>query len=69
MAIDGFDGHRGSVWVARAGRLERADATFGARDDRGRAEVTGGLPEGAQVILRLPKGAAAGRALRIEAAP
>lgn len=69
LAIDGFDGHRGTVWVVQDGRLARVMLSFGARDDRGRAEVTGGLPEGAQIAARVPKGATPGRAARIEAAP
>jgi len=42
VAVSGFDGHHGSVWTVQDGRLSRAALTFGARDDRGRIEVTGG---------------------------
>ncbi len=69
VAIAGFDGYRGTVWTVRDGRLARAALTFGARDDRGRAEVTGGLPEGAAIVARPPKGAAEGRRARIAEAP
>ena len=49
---------------------DAADArSLGARDDRGRVEVTGGLPEGAVVVARPPKGAADGRRARIADAP
>ncbi len=69
LAITGFDGHRGTVWTVADGRLTRAELTFGARDDRGRVEVTAGLPEGAAIVARVPKGAAEGRRARIAEAP
>jgi HlyD family secretion protein len=49
-AIAGFDGRTGRVWIVRDGRLARAELAFGARDDRGRVEATGGLPDGATVV-------------------
>ncbi len=69
VAIAGFDGHRGTVWTVRDGRLGRAELTFGARDDRGRVEVSGGLPEGAAIVAHPPKGAAEGRRARIGEVP
>ena len=69
LAITGFDGHRGTVWTVADGRLTRAELTFGARDDRGRVEVTAGLPEGAAIVARVPKGAAECRRARIAEAP
>ena len=69
VAVTGFDGHHGTVWTVRDGRLTRAELTFGARDDRGRVEVIGGLPEGAMIVARVPKGAAEGRRARIGEAP
>ncbi|QFG37603.1 HlyD family secretion protein [Paracoccus pantotrophus] len=69
LAITGFDGHRGTVWTVVDGRLTRAELTFGARDNRGRVEVIGGLPEGATIVARVPKGAAEGRRARIGEAP
>ena len=69
VAIAGFDGHRGLVWLVRDGRLEQAELTFGARDDRGRVEVTGSLPEGASIVARIPKGATEGRRARIGITP
>jgi HlyD family secretion protein len=53
-AIAGFDGRVGRVWIVRDGRLARVELAFGARDDRGRAEVTGGLPDGATVVADPP---------------
>lgn len=69
VAITGFDGHRGMVWTVQDGRLARVGLTFGARDDRGRVEVTGGLPEGATIVADPPKGAAEGRRARTSEAP
>lgn len=69
MAISGFDGHRGRAWLVQDGRLTQAELTFGARDDRGRVEVTAGVPEGAFVVALPPKGADEGRLARIEDAP
>ena len=69
IAISGFDGYRGTVWTVQDGRLARADLTFGARDDRGRVEVTGGLPEGAQIVAVPLQNADEGRLARIGAAP
>ena len=69
VAISGFDGFRGRVWTVQDGRLAGAELTFGARDDRGRIEVTGGLPDGAQIVASPPKGADEGRPARIGDAP
>jgi HlyD family secretion protein len=69
VAITGFDGHRGTVWTVRDGHLARVQLTFGARDDRGRVEVTGGLPDGAAIVARPPQGAAEGRRARLSEAP
>lgn len=68
VAITGFDGHRGTVWTVQDGRLARVGLTFGARDDRGRVEVTGGLPEGAAIVTNPPRGAAEGRRARLSEA-
>jgi HlyD family secretion protein len=69
VAITGFDGHRGRVWLVRDGRLEQAELTFGARDDRGRVEVTGGLPDDAAIVARIPQGATEGRRARTRTTP
>ena len=69
VAITGFDGHRGTVWTVQDGRLARMGLTFGARDDRGRVEVTGGLPEGAAIVTSPPRGAAEGRRAHLSEAP
>jgi HlyD family secretion protein len=69
IAISGYDGHRGTVWIVRDERLARTELTFGTRDDRGRVEVTGGMPDGAQIVAAPPQGADEGRLARIEAVP
>ena len=69
VAITGFDGHRGTVWVVRDGRLARAELTFGARDDLGRVEVTGGLPDGTEIVAAPPKSATEGRRARLGDTP
>ena len=69
LAITGFDGHHGRVWLVSKGKLHEAGLTFGARDDRGRVEVTGGLPEGAEIVALPPKAARDGRRARIAGAP
>lgn len=64
IAISGFDGFRGTVWLVQDGHLQRAELSFGARDDKGRVEVTGGLPDGAAIVALPPKGAEVGRLAR-----
>lgn len=68
IAIVGFDGFHGLVWTVQDGRLTRTALTFGARDDRGRVEVTGGLPEGAHIVADPPAAAAEGRRARLREA-
>jgi len=69
VAVSGFDGRRGRVWLVREGRLHETELTFGARDDRGRVEITGGLPEGALVVSALAPGLRAGRRAHAETRP
>ncbi|PZF78234.1 efflux RND transporter periplasmic adaptor subunit [Aestuariivirga litoralis] len=69
VAITGFDGHHGKVWLLKDGKLTQATLTFGDRDDRGRVEVSGSLPEGASIVADpLPQGREA-RAAKAEATP
>ncbi|MFN4140394.1 MAG: efflux RND transporter periplasmic adaptor subunit [Aestuariivirga sp.] len=69
VAISGFDGHRGKVWLVREGRLTEAALTFGARDDRGRVEVKNGVPDGALIVALPPKGVDEGRLAHVEDGP
>lgn len=66
VAISGFDGRRGRVWLVQNGRATQAEVTFGARDDRGRVEVIGSLPEGAAIIADPSNALYSGRAVRAE---
>jgi HlyD family secretion protein len=50
IAVSGFDGHRGTVWVADKGVARRATLTFGSRTLDGRLAVEGAVPDGALVI-------------------
>lgn len=65
IAITGFDGHEGRVWVARDGRAQQVQAVFGHRTEDARVELVGGLPEGARVISAPVKGLSEGRMVRI----
>ena len=69
VAITGFDGHSGRVWLVRDGRLQQAELTFGARDDRGRVEVAGNLPADVAIVARMPQSATEGRRARIRTTP
>jgi HlyD family secretion protein len=66
IAISGFDGHHGTVWILQDGKLAEAALIFGARDEAGRVEVAEGLQIGAQVLSAPVKGAVAGRSARAE---
>lgn len=69
VAITSFDGHHGKVWLLKDGQLTQAELTFGARDDRGRVEVTGGIPAGAAVVAQPPAQAREGRRAIAREAP
>lgn len=65
IAVQGFDGHQGRVWVIQDGRLAQVPLTFGHRTEDARVEVVSGLPEGAQIVARPVKGLTEGRLARI----
>lgn len=69
VVITSFDGHHGKVWLLKDGQLTQAELTFGARDDRGRVEVTGGIPAGAAVVAQPPAQAREGRRAIAREAP
>lgn len=69
VAISGFDGHHGKVWLLQDGKLTQATLTFGDRDDRGRVEVTGGVPDGAQIVAEALPQAREGRRARTSDTP
>jgi len=62
-AILGFDGHGGKVWTLDNGTARQIAVSFGLRTLDGRVEVTGGLLEGAQIVVDPPDGIRDGRAL------
>lgn len=68
-AITGLGRSRGSVWTVEDRHIQRRDVTLGHRLLDGRYEVVGGLPDKAQVIVRLRNGLRAGRAASIGEEP
>lgn len=65
IAIQGFDGHQGRVWVVQDGKLAQVPLIFGRRTEDARVEVVSGLPEGAQIVIGPLKGLTEGRSARI----
>lgn len=65
IAVEGFDGHQGRVWVVQDGHLAQVPLIFGHRTEDARVEVVSGLPEGAQIVASPIKGLADGRLARI----
>jgi HlyD family secretion protein len=50
IAVSGFDGHQGTVWIADKGVARRATLAFGSRTLDGRLAVADAVPDGASVI-------------------
>ena len=65
IAIAGFDGHQGRVWVVQDGLLTHVPLIFGHRTEDARVAVTSGLPDGAQVVASPVKGLTEGRSARV----
>lgn len=65
VAITGFDGHRGRIWVAQDGRAYQVSAEFGYRTEDAQVELVSGLPDGARVIVMPVKGLTEGRMVRV----
>jgi len=61
VAVERFDGQRGTVWTVEDGRLARRTLAFGQRTLDGRLPVVDGLPEGARVVTAPPAGLREGR--------
>lgn len=61
-AIIGRGKNRGTVWTVEDDHLQQREVTLGHRLLDGRYEITGGVPEKAQVVAPLPSGLRAGRA-------
>jgi len=60
-SIYDFDGLKGKVWILEASTVRKVELTFGHRSEDARYEVTGGLPEGAQIITSRGPGLREGR--------
>ncbi len=71
IAISGFDGHEGRIWIAENGRARQVSAVFGYRTEDARVELVSDLPAGARVISNPAKALTEGRMVRIadEVAP
>lgn len=63
-AVTNFDGKQGMVWTVEDGRLRFRKVGFGHRTEDARLEIVEGLPEGADVVLRIGNGFREGRAVR-----
>jgi HlyD family secretion protein len=66
VAVSGFDGHRGRVWIVQDGRLAETDVIFGHRTEDARVEIVSSLPEGAKVVAAPVKNLSEGRMARID---
>jgi HlyD family secretion protein len=64
-AVHGYDGRSGTVWTLENGRLMRREVIFRHRNETARLEIFSGLPEGAEVIVKLLPGFREGRSARI----
>lgn len=64
VAVDGFDGSEGRVWVVEQGALRRRTLGFGQRTLDARLEVVAGLPDDAYVVSAPRPGLREGRAAR-----
>lgn len=65
-AVEQFTGRNGFVWTVENGSLNRRAVSFGWSTLDGRLEITKGLPEGAQVLAKLPPGLRVGRTVKVQ---
>ena len=65
IAVQGFDGHQGHVWVVQNGRLAQVPLIFGHRTEDALIEVVSGLPDGARIVTSPLKGLTEGRLARV----
>ena len=68
-AIVGLGKNRGTVWTVEDGHLQQHEVTLGHRLLDGRYEITGGLPDNADVVTQLRSGLRVGRAAKITEGP
>lgn len=69
LMVSGYNGRSGMIWIIENGTARRVSATFSQRTLVGKIEVTGRLPQGAEIIIGPSAGLREGRAVRISAAP
>ncbi len=60
-AVSDLRGSRGTVWTLESGRLQKRRVAFGPELLDGRLPITGGLPDGAQVVTAPTSGLSVGR--------
>jgi HlyD family secretion protein len=65
IAVQGFDGHLGRVWVVQDGHLAQVALIFGHRTEDARVEVVSGLPDGTQIVAGGVTGLTEGRLARV----
>ncbi len=68
-AIVGLAKNRGTVWAIEDGHLRQHEVTLGHRLLDGRYEIVSGLPDKAQVVVKLRSGLRVGRAATIGEEP
>lgn len=66
-AVQGFDGHKGRVWVVEQGRLGQREITFSHRTEDARLVVADTVPASFAIVADPVPGLAVGRSARIEA--
>ncbi|MCC0006694.1 MAG: efflux RND transporter periplasmic adaptor subunit [Hyphomicrobiaceae bacterium] len=64
-AVHGYDGKQGEVWTVEKGRLHRRLVQFRHRTEDARLEIVAGVPEGAQVVIRVGNGFREDRSARV----
>jgi HlyD family secretion protein len=67
-AVSGYDGRQGTVWTVEDGQLRRRQVTFRHRTEDARLEIVEGLPDQAQVVVRIGQGVREGRSVRVSEA-
>lgn len=65
IAVSGFDGHQGRVWVVQDGRLAETEVIFGHRTEDAKVEIVSGLPEGTKAVAAPVRGLSESRMARI----
>jgi HlyD family secretion protein len=64
-AITTIEKNSGTVWAVEAGRLRQEKVSLGHHLLDGRYEITGGVPDGAAVVMQLRSGLRVGRAATV----